>query len=161
LEVEVRISDEVSSPLDVSQIARCIRVAAMHRGYTSGSVGVLVTDDPTIHQINRDHLQHDYATDVISFGYSAEGNHLEGELVVSVDTARTMAAVNGLTEQTELSLYLIHGTLHVAGMDDHSDEDRSAMRIAEREVLMALENREVDRIGAEWTTDSPRNQDPD
>jgi probable rRNA maturation factor len=150
LQVDVRIDEQVTSPLDVNQIARCVRAAATHRGYTSGSIGVLVTDDPTIHQINRDHLDHDYPTDVISFAYHAQANQIEGELVVSVDTARTQSASHGITEQTELSLYLIHGTLHIAGMDDHEELDRTAMRTAERDVLKALNNREFDRIGTQW-----------
>jgi probable rRNA maturation factor len=153
LQVDVRIDEQVISPLDVNQIARCVRAAATQRGYTSGSIGVLVTDDPTIHKINRDHLEHDYPTDVISFAYHAQANHVEGELVVSVDTARTLSAAHGITHQTELSLYLIHGTLHIAGMDDHADQDRTAMRIAELEVLKALNNREFDRIGTEWARD--------
>ncbi|MEW4488245.1 rRNA maturation RNase YbeY [Thalassoglobus sp. JC818] len=104
---------------------------------------VALVDDPTIHQVNRDHLQHDYPTDVISFRYddsefeetSSESQQLDGELVVSTDTAHREAAEFGWDPKHELRLYLIHGTLHLCGYEDSTDEEKQQMRGRETAVL--------------------------
>lgn len=120
------------------------RTAASLRGYSSGHIGVRITDDPTIHQINAQFLSHDYPTDVISFPYSDSSESIEGELVASIDTAIANAADPELElpaiwdASHELVLYVIHGVLHIGGMDDHDDQDREAMRKSEREVLSRL-----------------------
>ncbi len=120
------------------QIVRAVRQAARYRGFERGSIGVLVTDDVTIHEINVRHLDHDYPTDVISFGYTQADNFVEGELVASWDTAQREAGEYGWTAIHELLLYVVHGTLHVCGMDDQTEEDAEMMRVAERDVLQSL-----------------------
>lgn len=130
---EVGSQDDVIASLKQAAIA-----AAKHRGFTEGTVGLLITDDETIHSINREHLQHDYPTDVISFAYECAGTHIEGELVASLDTARREAKDAQWPPLHELLLYVVHGTLHIGGMDDQDDEDQALMRLAEREVLATL-----------------------
>ncbi|MCD0459627.1 rRNA maturation RNase YbeY [Roseiconus lacunae] len=112
--------------------------AAVHLGFTCGQLGVRVTDDATIHIINREHLNHDYPTDVISFPYSDDAPHLEGELVVSIETANENALQYETETVSELLLYVIHGVLHIGGLDDQSDEQRDVMRAAERTVMGVL-----------------------
>ncbi|PNY36965.1 rRNA maturation RNase YbeY [Rhodopirellula sp. MGV] len=124
--------------LSNQQIAEAAIAAARHRGFRSGQLGVMITDDSSIHEINREHLGHDYPTDVISFPYAEDGTHLEGELVVSVETAHENAIEFGSDTATELLLYVIHGVLHIGGMDDHEDDDRQAMRDSEQAVLSEL-----------------------
>jgi len=88
---------------------------------------------PSIHPINREFLQHDYPTDVISFPYELEPPMVEGELVASFETAIENASEpsNPLSPREELLLYVVHGTLHIVGHDDQSPEPRAAMRRAE------------------------------
>ena len=124
--------------LSDDRIVEAIRSAAMVRGFRSGQIGVRVTDDAAIHEINVRHLGHDYPTDVISFPYSDDEDWIEGELVVSVDTAEQHASAADWSWENELLLYMIHGTLHIAGMDDHDEGDRAEMREAERRVLRML-----------------------
>lgn len=149
IRVDLRIADAIRCPIDPSAVVRCVRVAAGSRGFARGEITVLITDDAEIHQINRDHLDHDYPTDVISFGYVAQDATIEGELVVSAEMAAATCEDHRVSPATELQLYLIHGTLHVAGMDDQNPSDRAAMRVAERSVFEMLGNVETDRLSVD------------
>lgn len=119
-------------------VAQAVVAAARHLKFSSGAIGVRFCDDETIHQINVKHLQHDYPTDVISFPYSDDEGVLEGELIASLDTAKVNAIDAGWSAAEELLLYVIHGVLHIGGMDDQSDSQRQEMRIAEQAVLETL-----------------------
>ena len=124
---------EVDEPLICSIISRILGDA----GFRHGSVSVAIVDDPAIHQLNRQYLQHDYATDVLSFVLESDESRswLEGEVIASFETARRTAAEYGWQAASELLLYLIHGTLHLTGMDDAEDRQRQQMREAERRYL--------------------------
>nr|WP_161501274.1 rRNA maturation RNase YbeY [Rhodopirellula sp. SM50] len=124
--------------LSDDRISEAVRAAAALRGFQRGHIGVRITDDVTIHEINVRHLSHDYPTDVISFPYSDDPDHIEGELVASVETAQENASELGWEIANEVLLYVIHGVLHIGGMDDHEANERALMRDAEREVLAHL-----------------------
>ncbi len=104
-------------------------------GIESGSLSIAVVDDPTIHALNRKFLDHDYPTDVLSFVLEQETKRLEGEVIVSAETAARTAERVGWSADDELLLYVIHGTLHLVGHDDTVDEPRQRMRAAERNYL--------------------------
>jgi probable rRNA maturation factor len=143
----------------LQSIREAVHVAAQSQGYGRGQIGVLVTDDPTIHEINRRHLQHDYPTDVISFPYGCDADHVEGELVVSLCTARRWAAEVGWDWQTELLLYVVHGTLHICGLEDSTAEQRQQMRAAEQAALAKLGIRDADGLSRGF--DSQRRDEPE
>ena len=105
---------------------------------TQGELSVVFVDDATIGQIHDDFMGDPSATDVITFPANAEMESA-GEIIVSVDHARSRAAELGEPFSRELSLYLVHGWLHLAGYDDRNDTDRAAMRIAEQEALAILD----------------------
>ena len=130
--IEILIDSSVHSPVGEDQIRQAAKLAAQSRGFDHGQIGIRLTDDATIHQVNRKHLQHDYSTDVISFAYQVAAPMIEGELIVSVDTAVTRAAELGWSAANELLLYTIHGTLHLTGMDDQQPIDRREMRACRR-----------------------------
>lgn len=113
-------------------------VAAVGRGFRRGSIEIAVVDDRRIHQLNHQFLEHDWETDVISFPYACEGEFLQGELIVSWETALRQAANTGWPAATELGLYVIHGTLHLTGMEDTEAADRQQMRTAEQLALKTL-----------------------
>lgn len=119
-------------------IRRAVRVAAALPGFRRGRIGVMLSDDATIRRIHRQHLQRDSATDVISFAYQRRGARVEGELVVSMQTAAAQAALLGWSPLSELLLYVVHGTLHICGLDDIQPQDRRAMRLAEQRALARL-----------------------
>ncbi|MCL4157187.1 UNVERIFIED_CONTAM: hypothetical protein GTU68_012164 [Idotea baltica] len=123
----IDISDADISSI-VSDVLKCEEVQ-------SAEVVVALVDDATIHEVNREHLQHDYPTDVISFLYDAEEPVLDGELVVSTETAVRAAQSYGWSPVDELRLYIAHGLLHLCGYDDLSDDEQAIMRDRERAVL--------------------------
>jgi probable rRNA maturation factor len=105
----------------------------------TAEIGVLLTGDAEIHRLNREYLGHDSPTDVISFPLSDDATtKLEGELVVSLETAARVAGEHGWSLAAETLLYIVHGMLHLCGYDDLSDEVRPKMRQREREILSRL-----------------------
>ncbi|MFG0267258.1 MAG: rRNA maturation RNase YbeY [Rhodopirellula sp. JB055] len=149
LTVDVLIDEEAEPDLAVwfgslesarADIAKAAIAAAAVEGCDCGSLGVRICDDATIHPINREFLQHDYPTDVISFPYELTPPKVEGELVASFETAIENAseASNPLSPHEELLLYVVHGTLHIVGHDDQSPAPRAAMRRAEIAAMECL-----------------------
>jgi len=109
------------------------RVAATY-GRTIGEVGYLFCDDEKILQVNREFLQHDYYTDIITFDYN-EGNQINGDLVISLDTVRTNAELFGKDYDEELHRVIIHGILHLCGINDKGPGEREIMEAAENKAL--------------------------
>ncbi|MEN1681112.1 MAG: rRNA maturation RNase YbeY [Planctomycetota bacterium] len=101
----------------------------------AGSLSIAVVDDATIRPINAEFLGHDYATDVLSFALEDDGNRLEGEVIVSAETAIANAADYDAAPEDELLLYVIHGTLHLVGYNDKTEAEATAMRRAEAAYL--------------------------
>ena len=88
--------------------------------------------------MHAEHLDDPTPTDVITFDLGEEGGGPVGELYVSVDRAREVAGRRGVSVARELTLYVVHGALHLCGYDDHEEADRSRMREAEGVVLREL-----------------------
>jgi probable rRNA maturation factor len=147
--IEVLVDATVPSSVNDEELARAARRAAQSRRFDQGQIGIRVTDDPTIQEINRQHLQHDYPTDVISFAYDARPPAIEGELIISFDTARRRATELGWDVANELRLYVVHGVLHLTGMDDGHLELRQQMRRAEAAIMAELGVTEIERFGAD------------
>jgi probable rRNA maturation factor len=112
----------------------------------SAEISVALVDDAEIHEINRDFLGHDYPTDVISFLLDSDsspgkrvprgaGRTIEGEVVLSTETAIREARRFGWTAREECGLYVVHGLLHLCGYDDLSPGEKRIMRRRERDVL--------------------------
>jgi len=103
--------------------------------FSSAAISLAVVDDDTIHELNQRHLEHDWPTDVLSFVLEDDDDHLEGEVILSADTAAAAADELGNSAAEEQLLYVIHGTLHLIGYDDKSDADVQEMRAAEARYL--------------------------
>ena len=84
--------------------------------------------------MNREYLQHDYYTDIITFDYD-EGDIINGDLVISLDTVRTNAALFGKDYEEELYRVIIHGILHLCGINDKGPGEREIMEAAENKAL--------------------------
>lgn len=128
-------SQQTTLSIDEDRIRRIAAAILADAGYVEGELSVAVVDDPTIHELNVRHLQHDYPTDVLSFALLDEPPRLEGEVIVSADTAIDNALDYGWPAEDELLLYVIHGTLHLAGHRDKADDEVAAMRAAEAKYL--------------------------
>lgn len=99
-----------------------------------GEVGYLFCDDEHILEVNREYLGHDYYTDIITFDY-CEGNTISGDLVISLDTVRTNAEKYRKDYDEELHRVIIHGILHLCGLNDKGPGEREQMEAAENRAL--------------------------
>ena len=111
-----------------------IRRVAQTYGCKVGEVGYLFCDDEKILEVNREYLGHDYYTDIITFDYR-EGNVLNGDLVISLDTVRSNAELFGKDYDEELHRVIIHGILHLCGLNDKGPGEREQMEAAEDAAL--------------------------
>jgi probable rRNA maturation factor len=125
-----------SLTLDVPFLERLLRSLFRAEGISRGEVSVSIVRDDEIHQLNRSYLSHDYPTDVLSFVLDRDGAELNGEIVVSSDTALARCREFGWSAHDELTLYVIHGALHLVGYDDKTAEDCRLMRERERHYLI-------------------------
>lgn len=108
-------------------------VAASYRKRV-GDIAYVFCDDEEILRVNREYLQHDYYTDIITFDYS-EGDTITGDLFISLDTVRTNAAQFDTTYDEELRRVIIHGILHLCGINDKGPGEREQMEAAENQAL--------------------------
>lgn len=134
--MQIAIANQQSAlPIDEDRLRKAAAAICEGAGYTEGALSVAVVDDPTIHELNRRHLDHDYPTDVLSFALEDEPPRLEGEVIVSSETAIANAAEYGWPPEHELLLYVVHGVLHLVGHRDKADDEVAAMRDAEARYL--------------------------
>tara|TARA_Y100000814_G_scaffold63783_1_gene39647 strand:- start:85 stop:531 length:447 start_codon:yes stop_codon:yes gene_type:complete len=137
--LSVLITNEQSNyEIAADRIEQAVKQVVEEAGIVTGDVSVAVVDDRTIHELNIQYLNHDYPTDVLSFVLEYAEEHLEGEIVVSVDTAVDLAKDYGWDWQNELLLYVIHGSLHLVGYDDKNPEAKVGMQEAERRHLKSF-----------------------
>jgi rRNA maturation RNase YbeY len=92
----------------------------------------------TITELNKKYLNHNYATDIISFNYSFESNNLDGEILICSETAYDNAKRFKTTYEQEIRRLIIHGLLHLVGFDDGTDLQRKLMRSKENKILAKL-----------------------
>jgi len=114
-----------------------IRRVAETYGKRVGEVGYMFVDDEKILEVNNEYLGHDYYTDIITFDY-CEGDTLNGDLVISLDTVRTNAEKFGKPYDEELHRVIIHGILHLCGINDKGPGEREIMEAAENRALSML-----------------------
>ena len=118
-------------------LKKWIKEVVSSYGNRVGDINIILCDDPSILEINNQFLGHDYYTDIITFDYT-EGDTINGELYISIDTVRANAQEYGQSFPNELHRVIIHGILHLCGLDDHCDEDIKEMREAENLSLEKL-----------------------
>ena len=118
-------------------LKKWIKEVVSSYGNRVGDINIILCDDPSILEINNQFLGHDYYTDIITFDYTEE-NVINGELYISIDTVRANAQEYGQSFPDELRRVIIHGILHLCGLDDHCDEDIKEMREAENLSLEKL-----------------------
>ena len=114
-----------------------IKQVAARYGRKVGEIGYLFVNDEKILEVNREYLGHDYFTDIITFDYD-EGEVINGDLVISLDTVRSNALLFGKDYNEELHRVIIHGILHLCGINDKGPGEREIMEAAENEALGML-----------------------
>ncbi len=111
-----------------------IKAVAQTYGKKVGEVGYMFVNDEKILEINNEYLGHDYYTDVITFDYD-EDDVVNGDIVISLDTVRTNAELFDKAYEDELYRVIIHGILHLCGLNDKGPGEREIMEKAENKAL--------------------------
>jgi probable rRNA maturation factor len=137
--------------LDASYLTEVVRRTLEAEHVAAATLSIAIVDNRTIHELNRDYLQHDYETDVLSFLLEETdetleqpgrprgfGKNIDGEVIVSAEYAQSLAADYQWEPLHELLLYIVHGVLHLCGYDDLSADELPLMRERERAVFAIL-----------------------
>lgn len=111
-----------------------IKAVAKSYGRRVGEVGYMFVNDDKILEVNREYLGHDYYTDVITFDYD-EDDVVSGDVVISLDTVASNAQLFNKTYEDELYRVIIHGILHLCGINDKGPGEREQMEAAENKAL--------------------------
>lgn len=119
------------------KVTAWIKAVAASYGKKVGEIGYMFVNDEKILEVNREYLGHDYYTDIITFDYD-EGDTLNGDLVISLDTVRSNAQQLGKDYSEELHRVIIHGILHLCGINDKGPGEREVMEAAEDKALSML-----------------------
>ena len=137
--INVEVTNRQSAlSVDAAHLQEAVVTVLQGESVQAATVSLAIVDDRTIHRLNQRYLQHDYPTDVLSFLLDDNPLSLEGEVIVSAETACRVADSFAWSPGRELLLYVIHGTLHLVGYDDHDPIERRRMRSREREYLVQL-----------------------
>ena len=106
-------------------------------GKRVGDIAYIFCDDKKILEVNRQYLQHDYYTDIITFDYT-ENDVISGDIFISLDTVRSNSEEQHTTYDEELHRVIIHGILHLCGINDKGPGEREIMEAAENKALAIL-----------------------
>ena len=121
-------------PIRRRDISAWIKAVAATYGKRVGDIGYIFCNDDKILEVNRQYLQHDYYTDIITFDYSTT-RRISGDMVISLDTVRSNAQQGGVGENNELCRVVIHGVLHLCGINDKGPGEREVMEQHENAAL--------------------------
>ncbi len=115
-----------------------MRATLRHESISHATISLALVNDQTIRDLNRKYLNHDRATDVLSFLLERDEVGIEGEIIVSAETACAAAKAAGWPVESELLLYVVHGLLHLSGYADKTPSERAAMQARESLCLERL-----------------------
>lgn len=137
-EINYMTQGNVEMPqLNEQAVLDWITQVADHLGQRVGCLTYVFCDDEYILQTNREFLGHDYYTDIITFDYT-NSRHIAGDMVISLDTVRSNAQMLGTPVDTELMRVMIHGVLHLCGINDKGPGEREIMEQHENDALAIL-----------------------
>lgn len=122
-------------------IKKWLKQIIENKGYKLGTLSYILCDDDYLLEINKQYLQHEFYTDIITFDY-VENGVINGDIFISVDRVKENASLFGVSEREELMRVFAHGVLHLSGLKDATSEEASQMRKAENESLELLKELE-------------------
>ena len=128
-------AEEVSFPaIKKRETSEWIRRVAEKHGKKCGDIAYIFCSDEKILAVNREYLQHDYYTDIITFDYT-QGNRISGDIFISIDTVSSNAEEYHTSLDEEIHLIIIHGILHLCGINDKGEGEREVMTAHENDAL--------------------------
>lgn len=136
--IRVTVANPYEYALDFAGLKAAAVAVLEGERVREAKVTLAFVDNPHIHRLNKQFLNHDEPTDVLTFPGSDPGaKKLEGDVVIGYEIATEYAADRGHAVAQELVLYVIHGCLHLCGYDDTTDAAAAEMRAKERQYLTA------------------------
>jgi len=136
-EINYMVQQAAMPPLNEAAVNSWLVTVAQRLGKRVGVLTYVFCDDAYILQVNRQFLQHDYYTDIITFDYSTR-HHISGDMVISLDTVRSNAEQLGVDYHDELLRVIVHGVLHLCGINDKGPGEREIMEEHENAALSML-----------------------
>lgn len=128
-------SEDIKMPkIAKRKVSAWVKEVAKRHGYKVGDISYIFCSDEKILEVNRQYLQHDYYTDIITFDYTEE-SVISGDLFISLDTVRTNAEQFNVSYESEFYRVVIHGILHLCGINDKGPGEREVMEAHENESL--------------------------
>lgn len=124
--------------INTEKLGRWVDEVARRHDRILGPLTYIFCNDEKIIEVNRQFLQHDYYTDIITFDYT-RGRRISGDMFISLDTVATNAEAVGAEYATELRRVIVHGVLHLCGINDKGPGEREIMERHENEALALLE----------------------
>lgn len=140
--IDFEFEDREIPGFDPEFFVLCLQGLIRNEGKSIGDITVVFCSDEYLLQINREHLDHDYYTDIITFDYCFQ-NLISGDLFISLDRVEENAKYFNTTFSNELSRVIFHGVLHLCGYKDKSEEDEQLMRNKEQYYLDQYVSRET------------------
>lgn len=124
--------------IDTARLEEWIAAVARTHNRIIGPLTYIFCDDPKIIEVNRQFLNHDYFTDIITFDYS-RGRMISGDMFISLDTVLSNSEMVGAPYERELYRVIIHGVLHLCGINDKGPGEREIMESFENKALKLLD----------------------
>ena len=137
MDINFFFEDISSFQFDEKLYINWIEIVAAEHGKEVGEISFIFCSDEYLIKINREYLNHDFYTDIVTFDY-VEGNVINGDLFISIDRIKENAESFGVSFQNEFSRVFIHGILHLCGFPDKTDEEAAIMRANEETALQVL-----------------------
>jgi probable rRNA maturation factor len=137
--LRISVANPYEYPLEFQQLKEAARTVLEGEGVRACKVTLAFVDNAHIHRLNKQFLEHDEPTDVLTFPYTdPDAKTLEGEVVIGYEVAKENATDRGHDVNLELLLYVIHGCLHLCGYEDADKATVAEMRAKERAYLKQL-----------------------
>ena len=131
-------TEDISMPsIKKRETTEWVKQVASSYGKKVGEIAYIFCSDEKILEVNRQYLEHDYYTDIITFDYTEE-NRISGDLFISLDTVRTNAEQFDQAYERELHRVIIHGILHLCGINDKGPGEREIMEAEENKALALI-----------------------
>ena len=128
--------------LDSKKYNQKISYIIDNEGFIEKEITIILCSDLYLLKMNKQHLNHDYFTDIITFSYNTD-NQISGDLFISLDRLKDNAAIFDVSVNEELERVIYHGVLHLCGFNDKTDKEVSVMREKEKYYLECDVSRET------------------
>jgi probable rRNA maturation factor len=140
--IHVQIDEAYAGDVSAKVLRDAARAALKHQAAAPGALSIAVSGDETLQSLNRQHLGHDYPSDVLSFPSETDDPDSEGryfgDIAISYPRAHAQAVAGGHSVNAELQLLTVHGVLHLLGHDHAAADEKKRMWQAQAEILAGL-----------------------